>query len=344
MRIKNDFVSIKIGEKQYDFRNLIMDEYLKRFARAQLNKNDTRIIRNNKFLGYCLLKFDTSFENLTSSSEIHNQDFDICLVGGAIYSEEINDSMIFAKYNYVTDWVVWDYKKNTANEITLKDYKGRKITAIGFNSWWANDGNANLKWPVCAILDTSNYNLYLQENQNFAVTRRDIISSDALFWSNNSKVKAPAHLAPYGIEPILYQKAIIDENGVVNYAKENAFGILYSVGFSSWVDYIDKEYVIGKDVEVVNNGTELEIKGLENYLSNDNSLFPSENIYPGSNLYPIQSKYKYVILKYKLWQKMITRENEEDIYIPTDTGAYYHQAIPIENFGKSNLKIKYERS
>ena len=49
-----------------------------------------------------------------------------------------------------------------------------------------------------AVLDVSNYNIYLQENQELSVTRKDIITTDALFYSNDkTKIPGPVHLAPY---------------------------------------------------------------------------------------------------------------------------------------------------
>ena len=101
--------------------------------------------------------------------------------------------------------------------------------------------------------------------------------------------------------------------------------------------------MIGQDIQVEQNGTELNINGLENYLSTDSPLFPSNDIYPSSDLYPIESNYKYIIFKYKVWQMVHSGTYEETVSTPTDTGYYYYQAIPIDKFGKSNLKIKYER-
>ncbi|MBR2857753.1 hypothetical protein IKE96_00850, partial [bacterium] len=71
---------------------------------------------------------------------------------------------------------------------------------------------------MCAVLDTSNYNLYLQENEFFTVVRKDIITTDADFYTEWSIVKAPAHLCPKGIEKT---------SG--SYFNDN-YGILKSVG------------------------------------------------------------------------------------------------------------------
>ena len=173
----------------------------------------------------------------------------------------------------------------------------------------------------------------MQENQNLTITRKDIITTDALFYSNDTnKVPGPAHLAPFGVPEIIQNKE--------GYYMA-AHGILYSIGLSSYTDYIDKEFIIGQDIEVEENGTELNIKGLENYLATDNSLFPSNNIYPSAGLYPIKTNYKYVILKYKTWQMVDSEDGTTEILV--DTGYYYYQAFPIDKFGELDLKIKYER-
>ena len=199
MRIRNDLVSIKIGKKQYDFNNLILNEYLNRFAKSQLDKDKIRLIANDKELSYCLLKFDTPLE-INEDVELDNEDFDVVLLEGASnIIKDISENEITIKYTYKSDWHWGNYNSGTGNlnnQKTIKDYYGRKITAIGFNSYFGLTTNMAWRARVCAVLDVSNYNIYLQKNQDFTITRKDIISSDAKFWSNSSKVKGPIHLAP----------------------------------------------------------------------------------------------------------------------------------------------------
>lgn len=198
MKIKNDLVSIKIGKKQYDLNNLILNEYLNRFAKSQLDKDKVKQRDYIKELKYCLIKFDEPFENFDENIELHNQDFDICLVDGVSnIVQEMSEKEISIKYTYKTNWNVWDYKENTAINKNIANYRGRKITAIGFNSHWMSDENTVIKFPVCAVLDVSNYNIYLQPDQDVSITRKDIISTDAEFYSNSKKIKGPVHLAPF---------------------------------------------------------------------------------------------------------------------------------------------------
>ena len=360
MKIKNELVSLKIGNKQYDLKNLILDEYLKKVITTQLTVNPVGEASRFQLKDYSILmgalffKFDTPFENLQGNTELYTKDFDIYFIGGQKndVSSEISQNQIAVKYSYdLSQDRVYDYQKHTR---PISEYYGRKITAIGFGTDW------HPKSKVMAVLDTSNYNIYMQANQNLECTRRDIFISDALFWSNDDRIKGPVHLSPNGGKSLLYQdpyKGIeeIDDmykkNGAFAISPGRTFGILYSIGLSSYTDYIDKEFVIGKDVNVVRNGTEISIQSINNDYNFEKELHPNNLIYPSSILYPIKSNYKYIIFKYKVYQELVVGDAEINgsymsfsyEYTPTDTKSYYHQAIPINKFGESNLKIKYER-
>ena len=344
MKIKNDLISIKIGNKHYDFHNLILDEYLKTFANAQLNENDINEVINDKNLKYLLIKFDTPLQNINENSVLKNEDFDISLNFSSTSIQEASENLITTQYQYKTrDIVIWKYHEdNTGKTPLIDEFNGKKITALGFNSYWVP--SFITENPVKAVLDTSNYNIYIQKNQEFTVTRKDTITTDTLFYSNNKeKVLAPLHLMP------VYNKAVITPNWLYNEGgggiggMDESYGIIYSVGLSSYIDRIDKEFVIGEDIEITQNGAELDIKGIENYLSNEKLLYPNSNLYPGSSLYPVKANYKYIIIKYKVWQEILSGTYDEPIRTMTDTGYFYYQAIPINKFGKLNLKIKYER-
>ena len=351
MKIKNELVSLKIGNKQYDFKNLILDEYLKRFILRQLDTTTLRYIPYQIMLNTILLKFDTPFENLSPQSEIFPENFDIAFIGGCKSVITIaSPSIITTKYTYDMENFIYDYNKKKGGNLPFEDYYGKKIVAIGFSSYFASFTNKN---KVCAILDTSNYNIYMQANQKLECTRKDTISTDALFWSSDDRIKAPVHLSPYGGEPLLYQDpypGFREEDKKIFNARSAmpTKGVLYSIGLSSYIDYIDKEFVIGKDVIAVQNGTELSIQSINNDFNFEKELHPNNLIYPSANLYPIKSNYKYVIFKYKVYQEIekgvYGEDNTLDFeYIQTDTKSYYYQAIPIDKFGETNFKIKYER-
>lgn len=342
MKIKNDLISIRIGRKQYDFRNMILDEYLKTFATSQLDVESVRKVTNGKSLYYPLLKFDTPIENLNEKSVLVNEDFDIF----SLYytaNQEVSENQITTQYNYTFDKVIDFSSSNYPNQINISNYFGRKITAIGFSSFGGK--SSSIYSTVRAVLDTSNYNIYLQPNQEFTVTRKDIITTDALFYTpNKNKIPALLHLMPIPNKAVIEPNKLYSNSGTAAIEGTDAsYGIIYSIGLSSYIDRIDKEFIVGEDVEITQNGTELNIEGIENYLNNENRLYPSSNLYPSSSIYPIKANYKYIIIKYKVWQNILSGTYENPVYTMTDTGFFYHQAIPIDKFGKLNMKIRYER-
>lgn len=324
MKIKNELVSIRIGNKQYDLKNLITNNCLTRFARRQLEPNRYNYIPNDIEMSYCLLKFDDPFE-INEDIELHNQDFDICLVEGSSFFEErvISSNRIDIKYFYSTD-AIYDYKKSTS-DVNISDYSGKKIVTIAFNSWFASDANSSTKIPIMAVIDTSNYNIYLQDGQDLKITRNDVITSDCEFYCENFNVKGPLHLLPgYNLVKI---------NGENLYT----FGFLYSVGLSAWPTHIEEEFVIGKDIEAVQNNNQIAFKNIENYFSKY-FLYSGNSIYPSTLLYPCKkTDYKYVIFKYKVYTTPIIGNDL------TPTEIYYYQAISIDKWGLSNFVISYER-
>lgn len=352
MKIKNELVSLKIGNKNYEFKNLILDEYLKRFVSTQLDVTSRFKVSSSIGLDYVFLKFDTPFENLSSDSVLLPENFDIVFADGPkSVITDISENTITTKYVYATNGNIYDYKKMHGGDLPFSDYYGKKIVAIGFAPWWGR------KNKIGAVLDTSNYNIYMQEGQKIEIARKDTIFSDTLFWSNDKRVKGPVHLCPQGGVPLLYQDpyaGLKEEEKKLYGALEaqHTKGALYSVGLSSYSDYIDKEYIIGKDVQVIQNGAELIIKSINNSYNFEKELYPNSSIFPSSSLYPAKSNYKYVIFKYKVYQdlvKIVSHTADEStsgeyVYTQTDTGSYYYQAVEIDKFGDSNLKIKYERS
>lgn len=318
MKIKNDLVRIKVGKKKYDFHNLILNEYLRRFALAQIDKENTLKgkLTQSRELNYILLKLDTSLE-ITESSKLYYNDFDICIINQAKHFQDLSENQITIQYDYNTKenmFVVDISVSSQATETTsgtiksLNNFYGKKITAIGFSSGWAPWAN----YPICAVLDTSNYNIYLEENQEFSVTRRDIITTDAEFYSNDKdKVPAPVHLAPYGVPQIINQSDIVDSEGTINSFYSNAYGALYSIGKGYVPNVIEEEKIIGENAKVVNNGTSLTISSVENEDVGTEALYPSEDLYPiGKFVEEIQTSEKGVQVSIK--------GNEEDAFVQID--------------------------
>lgn len=349
MKIKN-FINIKVNGKSIDFHNLILDEYLKKFVDLQLDIANVTAVRRRRKLSYCFLKFDTPL-NFQADSTINNSDFDVCLVFGLQeYNESVSERQIVEKYRYsLQDSRIWDYSMQSWNE-DLTQYYNRNITAIGFNTSFST--GSIYTPPVCAILDTSNYNISLMENEGFELTRIDTILSDANFWAKDNRIKGPIHLTAEGGSSLLYQDPLYEEEGdYSSYVEaQPTYSQLYSVGFSSYKDFIAEEYVLGTDITAVNNGTSISIDGLQTKMK-QYTYYPLQSIFPFSGLFPLKPSYKYVLFKYKLFQKIYTRNpdyiegGDEDKYIETwtDTGVYYLQSVPLNKYGKTDLTIKYER-
>lgn len=339
-KIKNDAIIIKNGKKTFELRNTILDEYLKRFAVRQMDTNYA-LNTHNTFLKYIMLKFDTPITYDTNSN-IYTDDFDICLMEEPQTKQTINKSTITADYTWLigSNAFIYEYTTHEAGEF-IQDWYNRKITAIGFNTTWAPTGTG-VSTPVCAIIDTSNYNLYLQDNELFTVTRRDLVSSDALFWSNSNKIPGALHLAPNGGDVIFPQANIYnsDHSAWASFAFIRTYGIVHSVGFSNSIDVIEHEQVIGTDISMRQIDNKLILRNIVSPPPSLARTFISKFL----PFFPTRSSYKYYIIKYKVWQDFVSGTYEDIVYTPTDTGYYYYIAIPTTDIGTKNIEIKYERS
>lgn len=246
MRIKNSLISIKTGKKIYNFKNLILNTYLNKLVIAQLESTIRKIDTNLTFK-YVLLKLDIPIKNLSEESQLRVSDFTICLTNGAsnietnISPQKINISYQYKYVNQYTGGSIYDLEKLTDN-VNISEYYGRKVTAIGFSCSLDNINNTNI---VGAVLNTSNYDIYIQEGQEFIIKRNDIVSTDADFYTNNKQITGPVHLSPNYGEPILKQPKLVDGNG---YSWEplarRTEGRLYSIGIGYSLFNMQKEYII----------------------------------------------------------------------------------------------------
>ena len=249
MKIKNEAIVIRNGKKIYEFKNLILDAYLKELAEAQTSVENTSKIGYQKALKFCLLKFEDEL-SFNKESNLPNETFDVCYIGDDYITQIGNTNQITVQYDayFNKNTFVYDYSARTGGTKFLEKYYGKKITAIGWNDYWTPTLSNNNFVPVKAILDVSKYNFYLQENQEISITRKDIITTDSLFWANTSKIGYPVHLAPANIENIYEQK--LDEH---EYWDSEAYPLLYSVGFSNNLTYMLKEYLEIAKKEIENN-------------------------------------------------------------------------------------------
>lgn len=105
--------------------------------------------------------------------------------------------------------------------------------------------------------------------------------------------------------------------------------IQYGLGFNPH-EMIEETWLELFDIDIKSPG-EIIIKEISNE-RRSSPKYPSVHLYPNSKLYPQRKRYKYIILKYGIYEQGY------------NMGAFYYQAIEIrKNYGLNNLKIKYER-
>lgn len=311
MKIKNEEVSIKIGNITKTFKNLILNSYLNLFADSFLDFKE-------KNLPYCFVNF-TKF-NLDIDENSIKMEYDTILEADFSNNIEIlTGSNIINKYFY---------KNPVASYPYLEDFRGQTIKQLGFANW----DNTKQDYVLYAYLDVSKYNITIQDNQPVTISRTDKITSDMKFWSNNSKLKAPYHLTGRGMLEVLGMEY------------ETIIPKLYSLGFgilpySFTNEYLAENIMIRRTTDV---GTIVILEKMYNFKNND--LYPSENLYPSESLYPQNPTSNLLIYKFKMYKKIYSDPSSDDFELK-DTGMYYTQYRELKNseYGKLNLDIKYER-
>lgn len=293
MKIENKEISIKIGNKELKFTNMILNSYLNLFA-------DSFIEFKNKDLPYCLINFN-NINNITEDST--EMDYDLILEADFNKNIEVLSPIaITNKYYYRTPQVGQEWSS----------YIGKPIISIGFANY---DYTLN-KYVIYAYLDVSNYNIIVQENQPIIISRIDKITSDMNLWGNSSKIKAPYHLSM---------------RGMLNYEGMEYFRTvpkLYSVGFGVLPYTLNKEYLL-EDLTIQRNGTGIvEIQDVLEAQYKANTKYFNTDICFDNNWYFQECTYDYMIYKFKLYKETYT--NPEDPPTWVDTGLFYTQYKKVE--------------
>lgn len=263
MKVKNEYVVIKNGKKQIKVHNLILNNFL-----SQIIANQFDVIeRKNLNMYYIFIKFDTNL-SFDEASQLTKNDFDLA-VYCCFYNTEMTKTDIINNYTYKIEKGYYATEIATNEEINnFENYNQRKITAIGF-------GN-NTYDNLYACLDVSNYNIYFDSSQIFSITRKDVLSTDGYFYSQDDIVQAPIHLG--------------DGIGISNPRTglyKDYYGILKSIGlginpFKMLEEHDLRPYAqhIETGINNINILDELTIEYI------DEGLFPASNTYPASNIYP----------------------------------------------------------
>lgn len=322
MRVKNKYIKLKIGNRSINFTNTIMDTYLEELMEIQFSKENHPY---NIALQNIYFRFDNKL-NFESNDEIDESSFDIRFLG--------------ANYNtsYIKEKIKVDYSYDIEQE-ELQQYAGHKITAIGFSFLKNSD------YIIGAILDTSNYNIYVQDKIELRVMREDEFTTDGIFYSKD--IEGAYHLFPKFNES--WRTDI-----------ECEWGVLVSIGLGISTNIISEEYEInsnwinilqdvwGFEINrelIIEHSSEGLFPALDLYpalnlyparIINE-PIYPSENIYPSIDLYPVESPYQYVKLKYQLYKY------DEDNGIQAEDKYYVINNVIDKTHNKIKEQVIYER-
>lgn len=316
MRIKNEYVEIKVGNKVYTKQNMILNTYLKAIFDKQFVQD-----MNIRYLRYCYLKLDTPLENIDYDSEISSFDFDIVIPETIKPSISATDKNIKVLYNFEDR--VYFFKRNGGSWAGITGsnfdmFEGKRVVGIGFGVGFGINAKA------FAYLDTRNMNIVINKNERFRVSRLDNIISDGI----SKGIEYPLHL----VNDIVKKDPKYIQVNNVNY-EEITKSQLYSIGFGNTIGYMEEEYLIN-DVE-----TDRDDNSITFNVNRTKKVghYPSEDLH--FTFYPTMDNSKYLIFKYRLYR--IYRVGEENII--TNLDKYYTMSKPNENFGNLEIKLKIER-
>lgn len=334
MKVKNESVTVKVGNKERVFTNLILNNYLDLYA-------ESFVSFKQKWLPCCFIKFEnTQYIDENSTT----MDYDIIL------EAQFKDMQQIFTENNVTNKYMY-YIEQATNQ-SISDFKGKSIAGIGF-------GNYSYDTQECiiyAFLDVSKYNIIIQESQSIVISRIDKIITDLKFYSPFPEVIFPTHLTMNGI---------MEMTGM-DY--DTIYSQLYSIGTGTLYNKMNNEVLV-EDLDFKKIGTGLVgIEGAKDYATypsftlypsptlypgrtteglaklkiedKGEGLYPSPSLYPGADTYPKVATDKWVIYKFKLYRQRWEGEQE----IIEDTGLWYYQSQKTDLTGNLRLEIKYERS
>lgn len=316
MRVKNEYVEVKIGNKTYTKQNMILNIYLKNFMDKQLLQD-----MELRYITYCHLKLDTPLENIDYDSSIPASSYDIRIELTIKPTMITTTKNIKVSYNFDDNNYTYKKSDNTWDYVVggnFNIFTGRKIVGIGFGS----------SSTTYAYLDTRNMDIVINTNEQFRITRVDNIISDG----EVKGIEYPLHLVNDIADKDVEMKEI-DMGGRIITVKEITKSQLYSVGFGNTAGYMEEEYLIN-DVETNRDDTSITFN-----VSRTKKVghYPSENLQLG--FYPTMDNSKYLVFKYRLYR--IYFNNEQNVI--TNLDKYYTMNMPNENFGNLEIKLKIER-
>lgn len=313
MKVRNEYVNIKVGNKECKKHNFFLNKYLKLYSKSQLNKDNAMIMSFQKLFDRVYLKLDNQLQ-VDYDTDLKPQDFELELVNNLISNVLGTKNTITATY-YVNNSD--GFYLNGALEFDRSKLIGYKITGIAF-------GDSE---NVYTFLDTTDYNLEIIDESLIDISRKDLITTDAI-----CSYDYPVHLAPRNI------------NGEYAY--------LYSVGLGRRSGAMEEEYIIDDAIKINEDDdytySFLLTKAIDVgiYPCNEcypsittypttfkikTSIYPQLNLYCGDNIFPSSADYKYIIYKYK-------------IYNSKGYVGEYTMSLYTEKEGILTIKDKIERN
>ena len=312
MKINNEYIQIKIGDKIWTHKNIILDEYLKKLFNSQIDKN-----HDECYISCCFIKFDTVI-NVEHDSTVYPNQFDLKIRNT---QSEIN---FFKKTNLTGNSIKINYTFDQSSSYNtgstwggvelLNNFLNRKITGIGFG--------VDFSSPIFAYLDTSNMNIVINANEYITITRVDTISSDGTC----EGIDYPLHL----VNDLAFKNTstvIIDEEIHFKYTK----AVLYSVGFGNVKGIMEDEHIINNEMIIDRDDTSIIFNVVRDKKT---GIYPSSNLKTG--FIPLKDNSKYIIFKYRLYDILDTGSIFE-------LDKYYTMNALNEDFGNLNIKLKIER-
>lgn len=303
MKVNNEYIQISLGNRVFTRKNMILNRYLQHLIDIQFKGKKT------PHEG----RFTEVFFQLDTKKTINKDDI-INYWDRETGNFNFSGLLVYGSYNQ-------SYTKNTIKLIQTytqgayfeldggyvrgdsTDLINHKLTGVGFGI------NAGLMTWV----DLSDMDIIIQPGEKLTISRVDNFSTD---------------LEIIGCD---YPRHLTNINRYDNNLPTTVF--LYSVGLGEDKNYMNKEYVIGEDVNVIDEDLGFKIPISK---ETNTQIYPSEDIQPFTNLYPSNSTDNYIIYKYKIY-KIIYGEDQETF---EDTGEYYLGSIKIKNNDIQYIKTK----
>lgn len=319
MKVKNEYVQIKVGEKTYTKKNMILNEFIKRIFKSQINAS----YKNFPVITECYIKLDTPLENIDYDSELSYDDFNIKIISRYYQSplQEVFDKFstktkncITLMYKFTNDYS-FIYRDEYGNDEqgTMNQFNrfiGRKVTAIGFGCF-----NTCL-----AVADVSNMNIILNKNEEFIISRVDTYQSDAIC----DGYDYPLHLINF--------KTYREEG-----TNDTIVAQLYSIGLGNKIGLMESEVPINFE----NLNVEDDNVSIPYYDNIKVGNYPSNELNLG--FYPTGDNSKYLMLRYRLYR--IDLASNKTYINKSYTMSYPYDYSKYDGQAKSMVfNLKIERS